>query len=97
MEGIKRYLLENGFTFDYEQETYYFSKVVDDVEYIVSIIPPHEGNGYMYIFRWDKKDDHDRWSNCEGEQEYLGVKHFTTMALSDFYFLIYNNENKKEV
>ena len=84
LEQLIQYMKNNKFEFiENTEDNIFFHKVYNDELYFVLLIHPHDGNNYHWLLRSDKADNHDRWANCDFEEEYLSTGHFKTSALKD--------------
>ena len=85
LEEIKEFMVDNEFIVDHQvdYDQVVFTKKVNEIDYIFSITTPHEGNGFVWLFRADRTIEHDRWANCDWETEYTDVKDFKENALKN--------------
>jgi hypothetical protein len=92
MNGLVNYLTDNGFKYgdDVDMSTIYFSKIYNDKEWLFSLTEPHEGNRNQWLFRAEKRDNFDRWSNAYYEEKYMSTDHFMSCAIKELESTIQN-------
>lgn len=65
MEKFHKFLLENGFEFQYKtnnEANYYYTKVVEGIDFVYCLTAPHEGTRNRYLLRAETEKEFDRWS-----------------------------------
>lgn len=72
------HLISKGFEFDYTIDNflYFFKKKLEGLDFLYCLIPPHEGNGFKYLFRANAVNDFNKWSDAYFQAEYSDKEDF---------------------
>lgn len=101
MEKLIAYLRMRGYKYNYDcdMSNVYLDKDFDNESWYFSLVSPHSGNQYRWMFRAEYSEEFDRWSVAGYEEFYDTIQDFMDSAVKDVEKYIERriNHRKKQI